>query len=208
MAGTQTNTRRRVIIALIILSLAAFLIYYVRYNNHFHAVVPEQVYRSAQFSEQDFEKYIKKYHVRSIINLRGSNKGESWYDNEIKAVNATGINHYDVPLPVQGLPEPQQLAQLVQFIETAPRPILIHCNHGVDRTGFASAIAIILTGNPSWSAAQFQYSYFYLRIDPRSIAPSVMPHYQQWLKRNHLTHSRENFIQWVNASAAANTFDP
>lgn len=209
MKTSQWTLRRRLLVLFIVaLSIAGFMTYYIGYNYHFHTVIPEQVYRSGEMSGPDFEAYIKKYHIQSIINLRGYDQGEPWFDAEIKAAQATGIHHYDINLPAKGLPAPWRVARLVMLIETAPRPLLLHCNHGVDRTGFASSLVVILTGNPSWSAAKSQYSYRYLRVDPRSIAPSVMSHYEKWLEKNNLVHSRDNFLRWVNASVAANTFDP
>ncbi len=45
------------------------------------------------------------------------------------------------------LPQSNRLNQLVDALLTAPRPILLHCHRGADRTGMASAIALILNGD-------------------------------------------------------------
>ena len=44
------------------------------------------------------------------------------------------------------LPPPKELARLIDVLQTAPRPILLHCRNGVDRAGMASAVAALVVG--------------------------------------------------------------
>lgn len=173
-----------------------FILYLVR-GDHVFTVIPHQVYRAAQLSKRDFEHYIPRYHIKSVINLRGYNPGQPWYDDEMKAMHDTGTVHYDLSMPIQGKPSAAQLQSLVNVLDEAPRPVLIHCRHGVDRTGLASSIVIILSGQPSLWKANLQDSYLYLAVDPRTVGRSVLPVYEAWLEKNHKTNSREAFLEWV-----------
>jgi predicted protein tyrosine phosphatase len=38
------------------------------------------------------------------------------------------------------------LLDLIETLETAPKPLLMHCRNGVDRSGMASAVAAMLDG--------------------------------------------------------------
>jgi len=44
------------------------------------------------------------------------------------------------------LPPPESLAAFVELVETAERPILVHCQGGTHRTGVASAVFLLLEG--------------------------------------------------------------
>ena len=191
----------------LILIIAGIIFYYMVYNNHFFTVLPGQAYRSGQLSTQDFQDAIKQYQIKSIINLRGNGGDNPWYLDEMAASQWAGIKHYDINLPAHALPEPAELKKLVDVLQAAPRPLLMHCRRGIDRAGFASAVVLILNSQDSLAKAEEQYSYRYLRFNLTSTGPLVMHYYEAWLKQNNLTSSRDNFITWVNLVAAKNSYD-
>jgi hypothetical protein len=86
---------------------------------------------------------------------------------------------------------------LVYVLLHAQQPILLHCLGGADRTGLASAIALILDQNASLAESKTQISIRHLVLSPNSIGKLVFPYYQQWLAQNHLPHNRDNFLKWV-----------
>jgi protein tyrosine/serine phosphatase len=53
-----------------------------------------------------------------------------------------------------------QLAKLTDALRDAPKPLLIHCRAGSDRTGLASAIYVATHGG-SYHDAQKQLSLYY-----------------------------------------------
>ncbi len=163
----------------------------------FHTVIPHQIYRSRQLSKQQFAKAIDQYKLKSILNLRGAHPGTAWYDNEIQISKQEMVHHYNVALNSTRLPTPKQFQRLVNIIETAPRPLLIHCESGVDRSGLASAISLILANQPLQDA-QKQISWEYFVLKPDSTGKQFMALYKKWLMRNNTASSKKNFLQWLN----------
>jgi len=131
-----------------------------------------------------------------VINLRGKDH-KDWYKNEVKTVNKMKVKYYILPLSPHKLPPPDKMRRLVKILQQAPRPVLIHCKAGADRTGLASAVALILFENASLKRAEKQYSLFYLVTSPDSVGKLVFPYYRAWLKDKGLQHTRKNFLLWV-----------
>ena len=90
-----------------------------------------------------------------MINLRGASSEDEWYRDEIAICKTTGIEHYDIPMCATKLPEPETVALLIRTLRIAPRPFLVHCKSGSDRTGLASAVWLMLSSsqNPSKAAS-------------------------------------------------------
>ena len=128
------------IILTAILFLPASYFIYMEEQGNFHPITPGEAYRSAQLDQDELQHYIRKYHIKSIINLRGKRPGENWYEEEINACRQFGSRHYDLSLPTDKSPSRDKIKKLLDLFETAPRPVLLHCKAGADRTGLAAAL--------------------------------------------------------------------
>lgn len=126
-----------------------------------HAVIPGELYRSAQLTEAQIKTMREKYGIKSIINLRGENKGSPWYDNELKASQNLGIEHMDFRMKSSRLLNYEQVQKLVQMMRDAPKPLLVHCMAGADRTGLASALYLAEIAKKGEEAAESQLSLRY-----------------------------------------------
>ncbi|MCC2666844.1 MAG: tyrosine protein phosphatase [Gammaproteobacteria bacterium] len=164
--------------------------------NNIHVVIPHQVYRSAQLTPGSLAYLIQREGIKTVINLRGANQKE-WYDNEVVVTQKLGVKQYDLPMSAYRVTSAQNLSQLVNLLETAPRPILVHCEGGSDRTGLASALVLILDENKSLKEAKQQFSLYYLVIHANSTGKISLPHYEKWLREKHLQSSRENLLEWI-----------
>lgn len=107
---------------------------------NFHEVDRGRLYRSAQLDGREFDYFIKKYGIRTIINLRGAEPAKRWYKEEIAVSKKHQVEHHDIPMLAETLPHRANLLRLLELYKNAPRPILIHCQGGADRSGEASAI--------------------------------------------------------------------
>lgn len=115
----------------------------VLFGENFHAVVPGELYRSAQLSGSHLERHIRAEHIRTVINLRGPNPGSAWYDDEVRTCERLGVAHIDVRISARELPPPAEAALLMAALHDAPRPLLVHCKNGADRSGLACAAYLI-----------------------------------------------------------------
>lgn len=105
-------------------------------------IAPGEAYRSAQLGGAALRELIHELGVRSVVNLRGEND-TAWYRDEVAACRAAGVAHYDVRLSARELPDPGEALKLVEVLCAAPRPLLLHCKSGADRTGLAASVFLI-----------------------------------------------------------------
>lgn len=105
----------------------------------FYEVDEGQLYRSPQPTAEDIDR-AAELGVKTVINLRGANPGKPWYDEEKAATTRHNMLQIDIGMSAGRLPHRDDLIKLLDALAEAPRPILIHCMAGVDRTGEAAAI--------------------------------------------------------------------
>ena len=130
-------------------------------SGNFHAVTPGEAYRCAQPDYGRLEYYMKTYGIRTVINLRGKNPGSRWYRQEIRFCAKNGIRHYDIALSATSEPTARQVKKIMEIFRTAPRPVLIHCKSGADRSGlFAAMWKMYVDGQPRAEADE-QLSVLY-----------------------------------------------
>lgn len=133
----------------------------VVYEGNLHAVRPGVLYRSAELSKAGFETAARSYGLKSVLNLRGAHPGESWYDDEIAASRAAGLVHFDYPISARRIVTPRQIAQILDIVRRAPKPLLIHCKSGADRAGLVAALYDYAVAGESAAQADGQLSLFY-----------------------------------------------
>jgi len=126
--------------------LLARLVGCVYIDHNFRTVEEAALYRSGQLPAQRLEKAIQQEGIRTVISLRHPDTSSRWYREEREACENLAVAHHDLPWSKDKLPEPESLAQFVEWCRTAERPILVHCQGGVHRSGVASAIFLLLQG--------------------------------------------------------------
>ncbi len=119
----------------------------LHYRGNIHPIVVGEAYRSAQVTPPQIAWFRREHGIASILNLRGAAPGSNWYDAELAASDAQGIVHADFAMSASRDLTQDEAAELVALMERLPKPILIHCRHGSDRTGLAAALYLArLTG--------------------------------------------------------------
>jgi protein tyrosine/serine phosphatase len=151
MRSPPTSWRRRAAIGLAAIATATLAItggvyLAIQHDDNLHAVEPGVVYRSAQMSGAHLRRTIEAEHIRAVLNLRGPNPGKDWYDAEVAAARSEGVAHIDIALSARQELTPAQLGEVRRALAEAPRPLLIHCNGGSDRTGLVSALYALSRG--------------------------------------------------------------
>ena len=118
---------------------------YPNYPKNFHKI-NENLYRSGQPDEDEFFSLYTFNGIRSVLNLRGTSDID-----EINAVNRrweNAVTLYEIPLETGNITE-DDLCKILTVIRDAPKPILIHCWQGSNRTGCAVAASRIIFENCS-----------------------------------------------------------
>ncbi len=133
---------------------------YLRITGNIHEIEPG-VFRSAQLGADKLAALIDEHHIKTVLNLRGSNPGAGWYDAEAEAVHDAGARYVSIDLSDSQEPDPATLTALVDALKTAPKPLLLHCSAGADRSGLASAIYELLVMHRSPAVADEQLSFRY-----------------------------------------------
>jgi protein tyrosine/serine phosphatase len=133
----------------------------VQYNGNFHTVTEGALYRSAQLDKGEIEKAVREHGIRAILNLRGAHGGEAWYDDEVAVSQALGVAHFDYGLSAHRIVTDGQIADLLGIIRRAPKPLLVHCKSGADRTGLVSALYRFAVEGQSADEADRQLTLIY-----------------------------------------------
>ena len=145
----------------------------ILYN--FHWVVPGEAARAMQAWAGRLQPFLKKRGIRSIINLRGRNDDLSWWKKETRETRELGIAHLDAMLDSRKLPTKAMLVTLIESFDRAPKPFLLKCSGGQDRTSFAAALYLIhRDGWGALAAADAQFARFPYLHFPKT--------HQRWLK--------------------------
>lgn len=110
---------------------------------NFHKVSGE-LYRSGQPDKEDW-KELAAFGIKSVISLRD-------FGRNADKVGNTGIKVYSYPLRAERISE-EDLLNVLKLIKKAPKPVLIHCYHGSDRTGAAVAAYRVVFQNWTPDAA-------------------------------------------------------
>ena len=133
-------------------------------TNNFGVVSKGEVYRAGQINAKDLAEYTHKYNLRSVLNLRGENLKDGWYKSEVAESEKLGIKHIDFKMSAKKELTPEQVQNLIAVMRDAPKPLLIHCRAGSDRTGLAAALYLAAIKKDSEFNSELQLSLLYGHI--------------------------------------------
>ena len=162
-------------------------------------VAPGMVHRSGQLSGSGLGRTIRSKGIRAVLNLRGGNPSERWYQEERGATLANGATLIDFAMASDMYLSRNQARALVELLERCEKPMLIHCQWGAERTGLASAFAELLRPGGSLRNARAEFSpyYLYLPIRDGLTMRRHLDRYESWLAGQRVGHSPETFRRWV-----------
>ena len=110
------------------------------------------LYRSNHPLPWQLEAAARRHGLRSVINLRGHR--EACGSDALGRAEAArlGLVHADQPLESRGAPHKDRVQRLIGLYRTLPKPILIHCKSGADRTGLAAGVWRLIHGGTAAAA--------------------------------------------------------
>jgi protein tyrosine/serine phosphatase len=144
---------------------------FLQLSGNFHTVIAGEFYRSAQPSAKQLEKYVTDHGIKTVINLRGQSESR-WYRDEIAKAEALGVRHIDFKMSSSETVTSEVADQLIDIMKSAPKPILIHCKAGADRSGIVSAIYSRSIAGWNEESAERQLSMYFGHIGIPYLSPT------------------------------------
>jgi protein tyrosine/serine phosphatase len=137
----RRNWRRMFVAGGVLAVVVGLYSFVVNWRGNFWTVVPGRVYRSGRLDDERLEQVIRKYGIRTVVDLRGSDEGIVKDRQRERALcRKLGARYRKVSMSAVRIPRPDQVNLLVETLDDAEYPILVHCRQGADRTGFAAAL--------------------------------------------------------------------
>jgi hypothetical protein len=183
----------------LLIAALAWQAYYVFLAGNLHAVIPGQVYRCGQLSGETLERIVAERKIRTVVNLRGCSVPSPWYLEECRATHHLNVGQEDICFSANRLPSIHELRRLVEVLDRAEYPILLHCRHGADRTGLASAIVLLLQSDTNLDEARGQLAarFGHVSFGRIRFLDRFLELYSLWLESRKLDHSPTHFREWI-----------
>lgn len=132
---------------LVITGFILYNLYIIHFNNRFVTISKNRFYRSAAMPPEVLKKYLSKYKIKTVIDLRHGNvkdklNPESITDVELERralKNLPDVNH--IHIPSKQIPNEENLEAFFEVLDKETSyPVLVHCHHGSGRATIYSAI--------------------------------------------------------------------
>ncbi len=102
-----------------------------------HRVTPT-FYRSAQPDKREFAQLVRQYGIRTVISLRA-------FHSDRPLLEGLPVRSYDIAMHTWHIEDEDVVAALRDLRRAIKRgPVLVHCEHGADRTGLVTALYRII----------------------------------------------------------------
>jgi protein tyrosine/serine phosphatase len=126
-------------------------------------VMPGRLYRSNHPTPMRLAALVRRYGIRTVINLRGEKPcGSTTLTHDAAA--RLGLTHIYAPFESRGAPHRDRILRLAEIFRAMQEPALIHCKSGADRAGLAAGLFILMNGGSS-AAALSQLSWRFLHFN-------------------------------------------
>ena len=144
------STKKKILIAVFVLIVIGVgkYVYDININHNFETITEGKVYKSGVIPPDEIEQYVKKYKIKSIVDLRFPGTGDDVNNPEIpkeltdeknavaKIKGVTYFNNGSDQVPKQ-----KNLDVFFKIMDDKNNyPVLIHCYHGVGRAEMYSAL--------------------------------------------------------------------
>lgn len=111
--------------------------------------------------------------IRTVLSLRGDPDGAPQVV-EAAACAGLGMDLHILGMNARGAPKKETLLALFEHYDRLPRPFLMHCKSGADRTGLAAAIYLLDQEGADLATARAQLSLRFLHL--RHTKTGMMDH--------------------------------
>ncbi len=111
---------------------------------HFGVVAEGVLYRSGQPTPAELRDLITRYHIKTVVALRGSRDPadpDAWEQQERGVCDELGVRFVTLPSNHKNPPTEDQIRRFLDLMaDPQHHPVLIHCRIGQQRTGMYCAL--------------------------------------------------------------------
>jgi protein tyrosine/serine phosphatase len=159
--------------------------------SNFAAVAPGRLYRCNHPTPQRLAKLTRRYHLQTLINLRGqTHNGSDALSREAAA--RLNLDFIDAPLESRGAPQRDRILRLHDIFQTMRPPALMHCKSGADRAGLAAGLFVLFEGGTARDALrQLSLRFGHIRQARTGILDAFFHRYARDAE------GRKPFLDWV-----------
>jgi undecaprenyl-diphosphatase len=154
--------------------LAFFAVYFVwdfKIQKNFHTVQEGKLYRSGQPGKLQLERWIKKYHLKTILVLKPTLRRD-----EVEIAERYGVTLHHIPLGTNQGPSEEEWQRILSLLTDEQKfPLLYHCHGGADKTGVITAMYRVEVQHWTLSKAM-------LEMDLHYHIPFIRPALQKYLR--------------------------
>ena len=121
--------------------------------------VADGVWRAGQPTPEQLRAFARRG-GRNVVSLRAG-RGFGSLPLELEACRLAGLGFHNLVVRSHVLPSREELRAAARLFETVERPVMFHCQSGADRSGFASALYLMLAEGRPVAEARKQLSLRY-----------------------------------------------
>jgi protein tyrosine/serine phosphatase len=136
-----------VVLGIVLIGVGKY-VYDMNINHNFETITEGKVYKSGVIPPDEIADYVKKYHIKSIVDLRFPGTADLENNPEIPAeltaeqeavAKIKGVNYFNNGS--DQVPNQKNLDVFFKIMDDkANYPVLIHCFHGTGRAEMYSAL--------------------------------------------------------------------
>lgn len=136
------------LVLLIVVAGAGKYVYDMHINHNFETITEGKVYKSGVIPPDEIEEYVKKYNIKSIVDLRFPGTGDLENNPEVPAEliaekeaveKIPGVKYFNNGS--DQVPQQHNLDAYFKIMDNPENyPVLVHCYHGVGRAEMYSAL--------------------------------------------------------------------
>jgi protein tyrosine phosphatase (PTP) superfamily phosphohydrolase (DUF442 family) len=154
-------------------------------------IIPGKLYRSNHPTPQRLAAATARYHLKTLINLRGHRQcGSDALSRE--TARRLGLTHIDMAFESRGAPHRDRILRFAALYRGLQTPALMHCKSGADRAGLAAGLAILFEGGTSAQALrQLSWRYGHFNRSRTGILDAFFHLYAS------TAEGRLRFLDWV-----------
>lgn len=137
-----------ILVLLVAAVFGAKYVYDMHINHNFETITEGKVYKSGVIPPDEIADYVKKYKIKSIVDLRFPGTGDDVNNPEVPAeltaekeavAKIEGVNYFNNGS--DQVPKQKNLDTFFKIMDNKDNyPVLIHCYHGVGRAEMYSAL--------------------------------------------------------------------